>query len=753
MRLFVKTLYYFILGSIAFGMLALFLTYTLFSRSLPDYNQELENADVTAALEIVRDSYGVPHVLADTDADAFFGLGFVHAQDRLWQMEMTRRRAQGRQAELFGPDMLDADRRARILRFYRSAREDFENLDPGTQIFLQAYADGVNAYLRELSENARGRGAPEFYFSAPEISAWTPADSLAILRMRQWDEAKGIAAETLRARTAMAIGVTDANAFLSYDPIFGDATSTVFGISGEDTLTSSTFFFADIAEPLEAPSKGYFVRLDMDAGPVYGLSYPGIPALFAGFGPRHAWATKKSSADTIDLAILPENLLSDATHRDERISVKDAATFTQNIQQFDNFSILPSALFQLDDLVPPDHAAVLQWTAQHETNHSLTGLIALMQAKDKDQFASASAGITAPMHVAFATRNEIFTLDVGSIPVRPQTEIQNYELPLLASSAGGLWLGVLNGSETSLEALEKVVLVDASAFKDQRLKRLIDQRDIHSFESLKEIQTDVVSASARALLPLIAKELWYSELPTGADPLSEIRSSALDLLAEWNGEMSEHLAQPLIYSAWMWELQRQIIRDELGPVAAEFQVIRPQFLEAAFAGRDGMEKWCDIRPSASTETCEELALSALNVALQRLERAYGPRVESWLWGEAHLSEQTHGLFEKGSMMDWATGIYLPISGGFGTVSETFSASEDGVQFFTRSAPIARMAVDLSRSEASGFILSTGQSGHFLSEYYDNLAPLWRRGEYLPFVFDEDVARAAAAGTITISPPN
>ena len=104
-------------------------------------------------------------------------------------------------------------------------------------------------------------------------------------------------------------------------------------------------------------------------------------------------------------------------------------------------------------------------------------------------------------------------------------------------------------------------------------------------------------------------------------------------------------------------------------------------------------------------------------------------------------------------MDWAMGIYLPVSGGSGTINETFSNSEDGVVFHTTSGPIAKIFVDLSGTNANEFVFSTGQSGHFLSEFYDNFAPIWRRGEYIPFAFDEDIARAASAGTITITPEN
>ena len=110
--------------------------------------------------------------------DAYLGLGYVHAQDRLWQMLIARRRAQGRMAALFGAEMLDADRRARHLGFAYLAESDLDALGEAERQRLTAYADGINAYLTTLIENSRGRGAPEFYFYPTEVALWRPADSL-----------------------------------------------------------------------------------------------------------------------------------------------------------------------------------------------------------------------------------------------------------------------------------------------------------------------------------------------------------------------------------------------------------------------------------------------------------------------------------------------------------------------------------------------------------------------------------------------
>ena len=753
MRLIAKTLYYLILATIGLCLSVVLVAYTLFSRSLPDYDQTISSDRVNAPLEIVRDTYGVPHIFAKTDSDAYFGLGYAHAQDRLWQMELSRRKAQGRLADLFGADALDEDRRARQLGFYRLALIDERDLPLSSRAALDAYSAGVNAYLRQLAENPKGRGAPEFYFIAPEIAQWRPADSLAIIRSKAWEASTDLEAEIRNARLTLAIGPDRADQLIGAEPIVAKPFPTAVTMTNDRTVSGQSLLLTDAIGKLSAPTEVYFARLDLSSRPIFGMTYPGVPAIYMGFAPNLAWSVSEAFQDTADIAIVPDALLANKTEFEQRISVKDAATHTEVVSEFGTSLILPADLFGLDGLLPANHSAVLQWTGRNANDRTHEGLLAVSTLLDPTALEAAEISFQSPFDIVVASRFGIAKRHVGQSPSRTAWQGQRSDLPYLIEKEEAFWAD-LKPRETPTAKTEDLVRnTTASALKDQRIERLLTQREIHSLRSLMDLQSDTVSEAARSLLPLVARELWFSELPAPDDPLSNLRTQALDLLAEWNGDMSEHLPQPLIYSAWMWELQRQIIRDELGPVTRDFQEIRPAFIEAVFTNRNGMAKWCDIGPSAEIETCEDMALRSLNVAIQRLEDAYGSRVASWLWGEAHISEQTHSLFENGSWMDWATGIYQPISGSVGTINETFGPSADGVSFVTRAAPVARLAVDLSRSETSGFILSTGQSGHFLSEFYDNFAPFWRRSEYIPFSFDEEIVRAGRAGVITISPPN
>ena len=176
------------------------LAYYLAGQSLPDYDQTLTLQGPEQELDIVRDRYAVPHILSKTDHDAFFGLGYVHAQDRLWQMTLFRRTVQGRLSEIFGPATLGIDTLMRGLDLYGYARQAAGLQTDATKAALEAYAAGVNARLRVVQEKALGRGAPEFFLFSPDIAPWSSAVSIAIQKLMALQLTDKASMETLRAR-------------------------------------------------------------------------------------------------------------------------------------------------------------------------------------------------------------------------------------------------------------------------------------------------------------------------------------------------------------------------------------------------------------------------------------------------------------------------------------------------------------------------------------------------------------------------
>ena len=177
----------------------------LASRSLPDYDAVVDVQGLQSEVEIVRDNANVPHILGQNDADVFFGLGFAHAQDRLWQMTMLRRTAQGRLSEVFGTATVDIDSFLRRIDIYNRAVESVPAQDQRTLQALDAYSAGVNARIAQVNAEALGRGAPELFLFNTPIAPWRPADSLAVVKLMGVQLSGHLEEEVRRARTSLSL--------------------------------------------------------------------------------------------------------------------------------------------------------------------------------------------------------------------------------------------------------------------------------------------------------------------------------------------------------------------------------------------------------------------------------------------------------------------------------------------------------------------------------------------------------------------
>jgi penicillin amidase len=284
-----------------------------------------------------------------------------------------------------------------------------------------------------------------------------------------------------------------------------------------------------------------------------------------------------------------------------------------------------------------------------------------------------------------------------------------------------------------------------------RLKRLMEMRKVHTRESLIEAQLDTVSFTAQSLLPLIGKELWFTGEAGERGTLAWQRTTALSLLADWNGEMNEHLPEPLIYSAWLRAIQTRLIRDELGPLAEEFTHVEPLFIERVYRDIEGASVWCDVIQSAPVETCDQIASRALDDALVWLSDNFNRDPNALRWGDAHQATHDHAVLGKIPVLHYFANIRQSTSGGDNTLLRGRTRGGDVDPFHNVHAAGYRSVVDFADPDSSVFVTSTGQSGHFLSRHYDDLGQLWRLGEYVPMSLDPRLARAAATGITTITP--
>jgi penicillin G amidase len=795
------------------------LIYYLASRSLPDYNRDYQVSGAFAPIEIVRDNNNVPHIFASQDHDAFFGLGFAHAQDRLWQMTMLRRTAQGRLSEQFGTRTVETDDFLRRLDFYNLAEQSFQYQGAAEKAALEAYADGVNAWIETVRTDALGRGAPEFFLFSPKIQPWRPADSLAIFRLMSLKLSGHLAAEVQRARTSLVLGGDQdrlldilpdapgpgATALPAYGTLFPGVSNILSASAPRDWLDPTphpqfagasnvwaaaprrssahgTLLANDPHLSLAAPSILMLARLELATGDVIGGTIPGMPLVLVGRSNQLGWGITSSYLDDQDIHIEklnPENSNEYLTPegykpfiiRETVIEVKDAEPVRRLLRWTENGPVLPIDRYDLASITPAGHATSLSWTALDPFDQSMTAALRLMQAQDVSQAIETGRLFNAPSQnlTVVDSENIAFQL-IGKMPNRPARHQSRGRLPSPGWLSENRWQGYLpyeNNPRTinptsGLVANTNNKIVDrpfpnhVSYFwgdtqRIERLQKLMGSREVHSSASFVEAQLDQVSFSARALLPLIARDLWFAADSPIADSREGLRQSALALLAEWNGEMNEHMPEPLIFAAWMRSLQLRLVQDELGALSRDFTHADPVFLERVFRDVNGASAWCDVAQSTPVETCNEIAQIALDTALLGLTKTYGNRIESWRWGDAHQATHDHETLGNIPLLSWFLNIRQSTSGGDNTLMRGKISGTGENPFLNVHGAGYRGVYDFADPDSSLYIISTGQSGHFLSRHYDDLARLWRRGEYIPMSLDPDLARAAAVGISRLSP--
>lgn len=806
-----------VFGLILVALVGLGLAYYLASRSLPDYDGSYRVAGPDAPFEIVRDRHAVPHVLATTDRDAFFGLGFVHAQDRLWQMMLLRRTAQGRLSELFGPETLEIDRLMRALDVYGLSRQAAREQTEDTMGALEAYSDGANAWLKVVQDRALGLGAPEFFIFGGAVAPWVPADSIAVQKIMALRLSDKASVETLRARLSQYIRperlrdlLPDApNAPVMGLPEFSDifpamapvdtrlagrhpldpvphvglgGASNVFAAESSRTVSGAPLLATDPHLTLTAPSVWMLARLDLAEGPVMGGTIPGIPAILIGRNDDLGWGLTSSYLDDQDVYI--ERLNPDDPHeyltpsgyrafqtREVVIPVKGAEPERLTLRWTRHGPVIPGSHFGADAVTPDGHVASLAWTALTPQDRSVGAAIALMRAHSVREGREASRDLVAPSQMlVLADKSSVALQMAGVAPRRDPGHTSQGRIPAPGWLAVNDWQGmrpfaenpwvvnppsgvVLNTNNRITDAVFPDHLSHdwGDAFRVIRAERLLGMREYHTLESFVEIQTDTVSEAARTLLPLIARDLWYSGEAAAPDTPEGRRQLALERLAEWTGEMSEHRPEPLIYAAWVRELQRRLAIDELGGLVELVRAPDPVFLERVFRNIDGAGAWCDVRQTSAVEGCVEVSRIALDAALLELEERYGPRLDSWRWGDAHQSLHQNQTLGRIPVVGALANIRQSTPGGDHTMLRGGMTWRGPDPYLSVHGAGIRAVYDFADPDASVMIISTGESGHVLSRHYDDLSVLWRRSEYVPMSLDPSLARAAAVGVTRIEP--
>ena len=505
-------------GALALGVLAVLLAAVALGYrqlALPKTEGLLHASGLRAGLTLERDAHGIPTIRASSPEDAWFGLGFAHAQDRLWQLETHKRIASGRLAEAFGANALDADKFLRALGVRRSAQAQWEKADPQVRSMLNAYSAGINAFLREHLQ-AR---PPEFLLLGVEPEDWTPVDSLGWSIMMAWDLGANWGSELLRLRlslvmpteriaqllppypgepalatadyaglyrrlgiatgpTPTAVAATEPGAPWLPESNVEGAGSNNWVVAGSRSATGSPLLANDPHLKLSAPSLWYLARLEAPGLHVAGATLPGLPLVVLGQNEHIAWGFTNTAPDVQDLYL--ERIVAAREAGDpERYETPDGSAQFENFAQTIRVKGRPDIAFTarqsrhgpvisdaggavtagLAGVGPqalaaaPRYALALRWTAlDGDASATLAAGLAFNRARSVEEFVAASAAYVAPMqNMVVADARRIAMVAAGRVPLRHPDN----DLRGLAPAPGWQprydWQGYLEPSETPRE--------------------------------------------------------------------------------------------------------------------------------------------------------------------------------------------------------------------------------------------------------------------------------------------------------------
>ncbi|MGQ0545255.1 MAG: penicillin acylase family protein [Betaproteobacteria bacterium] len=761
-------------------------------RSLPLVEGEVAVAGLAAPAEVLRDPYGIPHIFAASVEDAQFALGFAHAQDRLWQMEMNRRIGSGRLAEILGPRALEADRFLRTLGVRRAAEANLRRYDKETLRLLEAYAAGVNAFLE-----TRPVLPPEFWLlRAPAPEPWTPADSVVWTKMMAWDLGGNWRNELLRLRMLKSLSRARVDEFFppypgeaavrlpelvnsgsdpdirysrsrygcsGSDPEFfpGGGASNSWVVDGSKSTSGKPLLANDPHLGLTAPSVWYFAHLHAPGLDAIGATLPGVPGVLLGRNERIAWGFTNTGPDVQDLYL--ERPGARFTVIEDVIKVRGAPDEKLAIRLSRHGPVISDVLREAQAAIPEGHALALAWTALAEDDLTVQAGAKLPRARNWSQFLAALHDFHAPQqNVTYADlEGNIGFVAAGRVPMRkPGNDrmglvpapgwdsrydwagyIPFDELPRLYNPGDGV-IVTANHKITPPGYPHHITFEWQPPYRASRIEALLGALPRHAAPSFARIQIDTDSQAARELLSKL--------LSTRAN--SRETETALHLLSAWDGNMAAERPEPLILVAWWRELTRAIFADELGEAFRAAWSTRAQFVGNVLANRDGQARWCDNVHTARRESCAEILQESLQAALADLRTRYGADMNRWRWGEAHEARLRHRPLTRDRWLRRWFDITVPSPGDAYTVNAGRpDFHDDAAPYANRHAASLRAIYDLADPQSSLFIHAGGQSGNPFSAHYRSFSGAWARGEYAPMLTERARVEALGVQRLVLAP--
>jgi penicillin G amidase len=752
--------------------------------SLPEYSGNISSEKCLDEIEIYRDNYGVAYINSKSDMDAYFALGYVHAQERLFQMDLSRRAGEGRLSEIFDNKTLFFDKMFRTIGLNKLVKENLEKYDEITKNMLIAYSNGVNEFIDNSSEKL----TIEFDILGYQPYKWKPEHSLLIAKLMAWELNISWWSDIAFTHLVQKLGIDKVRDILpnfdengptiipseidKYSSVplelinidrefrkFVGAVGTHIGsnnwvVNGERSESGKPIIANDPHLGFAAPGKWYVASLHSPELKVDGFTLPGVPGIVIGKNDDISWVLTNVMADDADFYVeqldsSKENYLFNNEWHPIEISydtifVKDSLEVVFPIRKNHRGPIV-SDVHTFNKLFPNEdqHKAdvSMKWSgldfsnellAFNKINHASNwkefreGLKLFFTPGQNFVYADVNGNIGYTAGVKLPRRKNNSTSFVYD-GINDNFEWEGYipfrENPSLFNPSQGYIASANN--KTIKDYPYHISNVWEPTSRIERITELLDGKEKHGVKDFKKYQVDFYSHYAKRIVPFILSAF------KGYQINNENIKIALKILSQWDYYLIAESQIPSIYAVFYQNLLKNIFEDEMGEFLFKEYIflanipyrVVPKLLE------ENHSAWFDNVFTENIENRDEIIRQSFIQSIEYLEEEVDSEISNWQWGKIHTVTFKHFFHGASSIVDNLLDIGPFGIGGDGTTvfNSEYSLTKP---YENKLGPSMRFIYDFEQPEIFEFILPTGQSGHFFSDHYDDMTKLWLNGEYI-----------------------
>lgn len=744
------------------------------TRAVPDYNAEVDLENLTSPVTVYRDSFGIPHIYAENEADLYRTVGYVMAQDRLWQMDLMRRITTGRLSEVLDPGLVDADQLFRALDFTKKSALVLSRTDPEIIAALKAFTDGINQFIEQNLKNL----SFEFTMLGYEPDPWELIHTVNLIGYMSWDLNSGWGTEMALYKMQQVLEDTlfrELLPDLSYHntPVFpefmtskenlelnsllDDAIGVVkelgmqvfeasnnWAISGARSETGMPLMSNDMHLGLMAPGIWYQMHHVIEGKHnVTGVVLPGAPFIIAGHNNDIAWGMTNVTVDDIDFYLETINPLDsnqylldgrwvDMRVVEEEITVKDQEKPEIRVNRYTHRGPVVSRFKGVDDKV-----ISVRWQG-NEYSNELRSVYLLNRATGWDDFRDAVSTFTSiSQNIVYADRFGNIGLQTSAgVPIRNagngilvypgDTSLYDWvgqvpfkELPYSFNPENG-YVSSANNKTVPEDYPYYIGTWFALPYRIERIREMLDEKEVMGTDDFRRMLRDQTSNLAQKMVPVYLEALsGYTE---------ETYASAFQILKEWDFDMKATSSAALIFEIMWIELNRAIFLDELGDIELSNQTIQNNLINRLRV--TGESAWCDdVTTPGKKETFFDNIRTAFKNSIDTLVSIQGPDPSTWQWGKLHQLTLMHpmgGVNIVDKLFRVNRGPY-PVGGSFHTVCPY--SYPIGSSFIANHGASERHIFNTAQWDASLTVIPTGTSGVPASPHYLDQTELYVNNQF------------------------